>query len=199
MQSCRQNEHQTIHEHGLAVARQYQDLIGNRSMEWKLPEWFSRYETQLKAAQPDPELMALYHEFHDISKCFCAVTDAQGKIHFPDHANISADIWRQMGGCELIAQLMQRDMDMHILKPSVCVEYDAPHLIAPLLLTALSELHANCQMFGGFDSTSFKIKFKNLSKLGKHLMPQAIFYDAAKYQVAFCSSCSHLCTEHLAR
>jgi hypothetical protein len=39
-----------------------------------------------------------------------------------------------------------------------------------LLLTGLCELHSNAQMFGGIDSTSFKIKFKQLERLGKKVI-----------------------------
>jgi hypothetical protein len=39
-----------------------------------------------------------------------------------------------------------------------------------LLLTGLAEIHSNCQMFGGFDSTSFKIKFKCISQRGKQII-----------------------------
>lgn len=39
-----------------------------------------------------------------------------------------------------------------------------------LLVTALAELHSNAAMFGGIESTSFKIKWKKLDKLGKKLI-----------------------------
>ena len=35
-----------------------------------------------------------------------------------------------------------------------------------LLLVALSEIHANAEMFGGIESTSFKIKWKQIDKRG---------------------------------
>lgn len=41
-----------------------------------------------------------------------------------------------------------------------------PHAVA-LLLTGLAEVHANASMFGGIESTSFKIKWKNLDKRGR--------------------------------
>jgi hypothetical protein len=57
-------------------------------------------------------------------------------------------------------------MDMHLMKPSEIGSYDRPDLIPTLLLAALSEIHANSTMFGGMDSTSFKIKWKALNRLG---------------------------------
>jgi hypothetical protein len=41
-----------------------------------------------------------------------------------------------------------------------------------LLITGLCELHSNAQMFGGIESTSFKIKWKHLSKMGKRILEQ---------------------------
>lgn len=169
MQQCRQNEHQTIHQHGLAVAKKYKDLISGRHSGWRLPEWFSQYEIRLKADQPDESAMELYHEFHDVGKPFCIQIDGEGKQHFPNHAEISASIWRVHFGDGLIANLIQHDMDLHLLKPSTFETFKRYDLAPALLLTALSELHANAQMFGGIESTSFKIKFKNLSKIGDRI------------------------------
>jgi hypothetical protein len=39
-----------------------------------------------------------------------------------------------------------------------------PKLVINLLLSALSEVHANSILFGGTDSTSFKIKLKKVDQ-----------------------------------
>jgi len=166
MRTCRQNEKQTIHEHGLAVAQRYQDLISGRTAGWRLPQWFLDHRERLLQDQPPPDLMELYHEFHDCGKPFCRQVDENGKQHFPNHAAISASIWRVYCGDGLIANLIQHDMDMHLLKPSTIQEFTRYDLAPALLLTALSELHANAEAFGGLESTSFKIKWKCLSKTG---------------------------------
>ena len=36
-----------------------------------------------------------------------------------------------------------------------------------LLLAGLAEIHSNAEMFGGLDSVSFKIKWKQINKRGK--------------------------------
>lgn len=137
-------------------------------MEWKLPDWFDL--SFLLPLCPNVELMETYHVYHDCGKPYCLTIDDEGKQHFPDHARVSASIWRVNGGDEGVARLIQHDMDMHILKPSDAGDYKHLDLAPALLLTALSELHANAAMFGGLESTSFKIKFKSLNKVGRNLI-----------------------------
>jgi len=116
---------------------------------------------------PDASIMEEYMIYHDCGKPYCVCTDEEGKRHFPDHARVSSSIWRESGGNEDACVLMERDMDMHLMKPSAIQFYDRPDLIPTLLISALCEIHANAQMFGGIESTSFKIKWKNLERLGK--------------------------------
>lgn len=168
MSSCSQTKGQTILQHGEAVAAQYKDLIGERKLEWRLPDWLDL--DFLLPLCPPAEIMEQYHIYHDCGKPYCLTIDEEGRQHFPDHARISASIWRVNGGDERIAELIQRDMDMHLLKPAQAAEYDRMDLAPALLLTALSELHANASMFGGIESTSFKIKFKALNKVGRNII-----------------------------
>jgi hypothetical protein len=152
------------------VHDRFLDLINGRSMEWRLPEWFVSHGERLLERCPSLDIMREYHIYHDVGKPFCLTIDAEGKRHFPDHARVSSAIWRASGGDQRAANLMQHDMDLHLLKPSEAESY--PHLdLAPaLLLTALSEIHANASMFGGIESTSFKIKWKTLNKVGNRLI-----------------------------
>ncbi len=50
---------------------------------------------------------------------------------------------------------------------------------ATLLLVSLAELHSNARMFGGMDSVSAKIKFKQLEKRGKQVC-QRVFSTVTK-------------------
>jgi hypothetical protein len=169
MSSCYQTPGQTILQHGESVATYFKDLIGERKLGWKLPDWF---DPELINLCPDLETMELYHIYHDCGKPYCLTIDDEGRRHFPDHARISASIWRVNGGDPTIAELIARDMDMHLLKPAEADTYDRIDLAPALLLTALAELHANASMFGGIESTSFKIKWKALNKLGRKLINQ---------------------------
>jgi hypothetical protein len=42
--------------------------------------------------------------------------------------------------------------------------------VLTLLVTSLCELHSNASMFGGIESTSFKIKYKQLDKRGNQVL-----------------------------
>lgn len=75
----------------------------------------------------------------------------------------------------MVADLIGNDMVMHTIKAD---ELDtllkSGKLTKPdaftLMLVAFSELHANCEMFGGVTTTSFKIKYKQLDKRGKQVL-----------------------------
>ncbi len=43
-----------------------------------------------------------------------------------------------------------------------------------LLLTGLSEIHANAEMFGGINSINFKIKYKQINTRGKGLFRRLV-------------------------
>jgi len=165
--TCEQTKGQTILEHGEAVARAYKDLISDQCrLSWRLPDWFKQNREWMISQCPSQDIMEAYHTFHDVGKCECHELDANGNSHFPNHALISARAWLVAGGSQEVGTLIERDMDMHLLKPSLVNEYSHFDLAPALLLTALSEIHTNAEMFGGMESTSFKIKWKALDRLG---------------------------------
>ena len=169
--TCEQTKGQTILEHGEAVARAYKDLIGDQcQLSWRLPHWFKQNNEWLISQCPSQDIMEAYHVFHDVGKCECRELDANGNPHFPNHALISARAWLAAGGSQEVGTLIERDMDMHLLKPSLVNEYNHFDLAPALLLTALSEIHVNAEMFGGMGSTSFKIKWKALDRLGATIL-----------------------------
>lgn len=170
MASCQQSQHQTILQHGEAVSTKFEDLIAGRHGNFRLPKWFASNFDFLKSKLPSAELLRMYHIFHDCGKPLCRTLDEEGRQHFPNHAQVSAGLWRVNFGDSLIAELIQHDMDMHLLRPSSAQTYDRLDLAPTLLLTALAEIHANADMFGGIQSDSFKIKFKNLERIGTILI-----------------------------
>ena len=100
----------------------------------------------------------------------CRTVDEDGRQHFPDHAAVSARVWREAGGCEEVAHLIASDMDVHLLKGEGVEAFAMRPEAEALLLTGLAEVTANASMFGGIESTSFKIKYKNIEKRGRAIV-----------------------------
>lgn len=70
-----------------------------------------------------------------------------------------------------VAELIGRDMEIHLLKGDQVEDFCRDKKMAiNLLIVGLCELHSNATMFGGVDSTSFKIKFKRISQRGKKIL-----------------------------
>jgi len=61
-------------------------------------------------------------------------------------------------------------MDIHTLKSEGVDEFCKNPYALTLLLTGLAEIHSNAAMFGGMDSTSFKIKWKCLNQRSKQII-----------------------------
>lgn len=161
----------SVLEHGQQVFNKYSDLLSCNTSGWRLPSWYEENKDKLNSLMPTSDCMALYHIYHDVGKPFCRAVDAEGKQHFPNHARISAAVWHEAGGDSYVGRLIEHDMDMHLMKPHEAATYKHLDIVPPLLITALTEIHANAEMFGGIESISFKIKFKALSRLGNAFMP----------------------------
>lgn len=174
MRETEQMPNLSVLEHGFQVARYFNDLKQHvlhgkpLKYEWKLPEWV--YSPVLWQSLPSAKQLSTYHIMHDCGKPFCRTVDEQGKQHFPDHANVSADIWYSLTSDDLVSSLIRRDMEIHLLKGHQVTEFANRPYASSLLLTGLSEVHANAAMFGGIESTSFKIKFKQLNRRGKAIV-----------------------------
>ena len=112
-------------------------------------------------------------QFHDCGKPFCLIIDSDGKRHFPNHAEVSAFYFNQVFDNQVASDLIRRDMDIHLLKSDGVDSFSRePHALT-LLLTGLAEVHSNSQIFGGLDSTSFKIKHKSITQRGKQKIGRA--------------------------
>jgi hypothetical protein len=171
MRETQQMPNLSVLQHGFQVARYFDDLRQHiehntpLKYEWKLPEWV--FNKALWEQVMPLKKVRTYQIMHDCGKPFCRTVDDEGKQHFPDHAATSANIWLSLTGEEDVAYLMAHDMDIHLLKGNQVEQFSQQPQAATLLLTGLSELHANASMFGGIESTSFKIKFKQLNRRGK--------------------------------
>lgn len=174
MRACEQTSGLSVLAHGVQVARYFRDLQQHvlhqtpLRYEWKLPEW--AYSAVLWQQVLPTKTVQRYQIYHDCGKSFCKTVDEAGRVHFPEHARVSAEIWRSLGQDSVEADLMSRDMEIHLLKDDGVDAFCRSQLAATLLLTGLAEIHANAAMFGGIDSVSFKMKHKHLSRRGKAIV-----------------------------
>lgn len=112
-----------------------------------------------------------YLENHDVGKAFCLTRDAEGGVHYPNHAEVSATVWAKAGGTLLECELMRKDMVIHTASAADCIHLATDPVAPILLLAALGEIHANAEtVFAGRSSDSFKIKFKQIDRRGNTLM-----------------------------
>lgn len=172
MQNCSQSKAESVYQHGISVRDHLFQLIHslrNNSplSDWKLPNWLWKYRLQIINNLMPDDILEEYTIYHDCGKVYCKTIDKSGKQHFPNHAEISYQKWLEIGGNPQAALLMKMDMDIHLLKAGGAEEFCKRNEAISLLLTGLSEIHANCKMFGGVESTSFKIKYKQIDKRGK--------------------------------
>jgi len=149
------------------LASQQEEIQGN----WKLPEWYLKYRSKILENLPPIETLRNYAIFHDCGKPFCKTEDSSGKVHFPDHAEVSYRTWLSLyPEDKLVADLIRNDMKLHVIKGTEIECWCATthkQIICSLLLSALAEIHSNAKMFGGVESESFKIKWKHLDRRGK--------------------------------
>lgn len=174
MKACEQANGLTIYEHGLAVANRYRDLSVILSLyavpgsyEWHIPDDAFMQLRKLQKLALSPQQARLYHVFHDCGKPSVLMTDEAGRRHFPNHAEASAKLFAlALPEDSATARLINKDMLCHTTKPAAASELLQDADFPTLMLTAWAELHANASaLFGGFESDSFKIKRKQLTKL----------------------------------
>jgi hypothetical protein len=183
MQECEQTKGQSILSHGLSVYSHmheiYEFLEGRPFAEtrWRVPAWLQENRELLRTLVLPEETLRGYTIFHDCGKPFCREVDAEGRVHFPDHAEVSYQTWLRVfhgryASDDDVAFLIRNDMKMHTMNSDECSKFlkeTDPKLSVSLLLVALAEVHSNAGLFGGVESTSFKIKFKKLDQRGKQL------------------------------
>lgn len=174
MRQTEQTQGMSVLQHGLQVARYFDDLRKHilhgelLQFHWRLPSWATS-PLLWEQLMPLP-VVRQYQIYHDAGKPLCRQQDAQGRVHFPHHAAVSAALWLRMTGDPVVSRLMAMDMELHTMSAADITRFSKEPEAATLLLTALSEIHANAAMFGGIESDSFKMKFKHLDRRGKALL-----------------------------
>jgi hypothetical protein len=176
MKNCEQTKGVSVLDHGISVKNYLFDLINHLrtgdelKYDWILPDWLLPNKDLILSSLPDDDTLKLYTKYHDCGKPFCLTIDDDGKRHFPNHAEVSYQIFKQISNNAVAAELIRHDMDIHLLKSDGVDEFCKNPFALTLLLTGLSEIHSNAQMFGGIDSLSFKIKWKSINQRGKQIL-----------------------------
>ena len=178
MINCEQTKGINVLEHGISVKDYLFDLLNHirtdepLKYEWLLPKWILSDENKdmILSSLPPDETLQLYTTFHDCGKPFCVKVDEDGRRHFPDHANVSHKVFNKFFNDKVASELILHDMDIHLLKSDKEKQFAENEHALTLLMSGLSEIHSNSTMFGGINSTSFKIKWKNIAKRGEHII-----------------------------
>lgn len=176
MANCEQTKGQSVLQHGESVKSYTFDLINHLrngsplQHEWRLPDWLLQNKDLILQSLPSDQTLELYTKYHDIGKPYCLEIDSEGKRHFPNHAKVSFQIFNQIFNDPIAAELIRHDMDIHLLKADGVESFcESPNALTHLIV-GLAEVHSNAQMFGGMESTSFKIKWKALNQRGKQII-----------------------------
>lgn len=176
MEDCYQFPGMSVYEHGESVVEWFTDLynhvVHNIELEhtWRLPNWINN--PLIKQNLLPLNTLQTYQLWHDIGKPECREVDSEGKQHFPEHAFVSANTWADlMDDCSpedvQIEWLIRHDMDAHTVKGEEVAEFIKQPEAISQILTALAEIHSNASYLNQLDSTNFKIKSKQLDKLGR--------------------------------
>lgn len=175
MKNCFQFNSLSVLGHGLAVKKKASKLVKGNFEGFALPDWFKDNFQQIHKSIYDWRVIKRYAIWHDCGKPYCRTVDSEGKQHFEGHADKSKEVFLQISENRVIADLIGNDMVLHTIKADqLDTLLKSGKLSKPdaftLMLVAFSELHANAEMFGGTDTTSFKIKYKQLDKRGKQIL-----------------------------
>lgn len=169
MKGCPQTDKINVLEHGQSVWKYFKKLFHKEWDGLKIPSWLNDNYEKIISNLHDLDIIERYNVYHDCGKPYCLEYDSLGKRHYPNHANISFEVWKNLFPNDVIvSNLIKEDMSLHTLtSDEILLKNWNIKDSMTLLLTSLAELHANAEMFGGIESDSFKIKYKKIDKRGK--------------------------------
>jgi hypothetical protein len=144
-------------------------------VNWLPPELFEpQAAARLQAV--DASRLLTYLAWHDCGKPFVWQLDEQGRSHYPQHAEVSAEIWLQADGSPEEAELMRLDMLLHTCSAQELEGFAKHPLLDTLVLASWAALWANAQDFGGTSSSSFLAKRKQLLRRTRAAFRQGTAY-----------------------
>lgn len=118
MLRCEQTQGQSVYQHGLSVRKHFFELIdhlqnGHPLEGWRVPKWLEEYGPEIIKNLHDMETISNYTLYHDCGKPYCRTVDADGRVHFPNHAEVSRDVWMNVGKSKVVGHLIANDMVIH--------------------------------------------------------------------------------------
>ena len=165
-------------QHGILVNQYFLDLYSHLQFnttlqyKWIIPSWIYDHKDFILEKLLPIGMLSEYQIYHDIGKPFCKTYDLDTKNpHFHNHAAVSANTYP---GSSKIKELIGSDMLIHTIKDKDMELFSKRDDSISLLLTGMAEIHANAEMFGGLNSTSFKIKYKQINTRGKALLRRLV-------------------------
>lgn len=171
MEETYQMEGLNLYQHGQQVWHYYQKILEHDYEGMKIPKWYSTHADFIHQNLFSRELIETYAIWHDIGKTETLQIGEDGRRRFPGHADASKRIWLSLGGDNEIAELIGLDMIFHTESAEQILQRNLDKkILCTLMLSALCELHANAEMFGGIQSESFCIKYKKLEQRAKKVL-----------------------------
>lgn len=169
---------QTVYEHCVSVRDRsldlYDHLVNDKDLkhQWVLPEWVISQRSLIRSElirNTPRSVIDRYTYYHDCGKPLVAEF-RDGKMHFTGHEWYSEYVYRGfLRKDRAVIRLIKNDMLIHRSSAKdVCKLKELRERMA-LLIVSLSEVHANAELFGGFESDSFKMKLKKVDARGKAL------------------------------
>lgn len=176
MKSCEQTKGQSVYQHGVDVFETFELLLDSlrygKANGFRISNYLKENSKNLLSSLHDMEDCERYLLYHDCGKPRCRTVDDEGRVHFPNHAEVSGDTYLSAGGDEKVANLIRWDMAIHSLTADEIGELCKIWTVkdaSTLLLAAIAEVHSNAKMFGGIESNSFKSKVKKIERRGKQI------------------------------
>jgi hypothetical protein len=168
MKDTPQNKSESVYDHCISVRNKLEQLLDSNTKGFILPSWYNKNIDKINSSITNKEELYNYAEFHDSGKPFCFIKDEKG-YHFPNHEKISKEINSKLFNNDNINWLTEHDMFFHTCSANDVDSIKENKLSIPLLISSLAAIHANLDMFGGIDSLSFKIKWKQIDRRGNRL------------------------------